>query len=209
VAEDAAVSAVPDAAPRTGLAVFDFDGTLTRRDTLLGFLVRVAGVSRVARALAAEGRGLVLGLRDDARRDPTKAAVLARVLGGRSATEVDAVAREYGQHVVERALRPDMRARLEWHRAQGHELCIVSASLEPYLRVAADRLGVGLLACTELEVDAEGRLTGRLVGGNCRRAAKVDRLRALVDLDAYEVWAYGDSTGDTELLAAADHAVWV
>jgi phosphatidylglycerophosphatase C len=203
------VNALPEASPRTGLAVFDFDGTLTRRDTLLGFLVRVAGVPQVSRALAAEGFGLVMGLRDDTRRDPAKAAVLARVLAGRSVEAVDAVAREYGRQVVEHALRPDTRARLEWHRAQGHELCIVSASLEPYLRVVADRLDVGLLACTELEVDAHGRLTGGLVGGNCRRAAKVDRLRALVDLDAHEVWAYGDSTGDTELLAAADHAVWV
>jgi phosphatidylglycerophosphatase C len=209
VAEDAAVNALADPSPRPGLAVFDFDGTLTRRDTLLGFLVRVGGLPHVARALVAEARGLVAGWRDDARRDLAKAAVLARVLAGLPADEVDAVAREYGLHLVEDELRPDTRALVEWHRAQGHELCIVSASLEPYLRVVADRLGVALLACTELEVDPDGRLTGRLVGGNCRRAVKVDRLRSLVDLDAYEVWAYGDSTGDTELLAAADHPVWV
>lgn len=195
--------------PRPGLAVFDFDGTLTRRDTLLGFLVRVGGMRRVATALAAELRGLVRGLRDDEHRDPAKEAVIARVLAGLDVATVDTVARSYGEHIVEHELRPDTRATLEWHRTRGHALCIVSASLEPYLRVVAERLDVAYLACTELAVGADGRFTGALVGGNCRRAAKVDRLRTLLDVDGHEVWAYGDSKGDTELLAAADHPVWV
>ena len=67
---------------------------------------------------------------------------------------------------------------------------------------------------TELEVDADGRCTGALVGGNCRGPEKVRRLHAWLDAhhggrDAVELWAYGDSPGDRELLAAADRPVWV
>lgn len=194
---------------RPGLAVFDFDGTLTRRDSLPGFLVRACGPLATLRAVAAELPAMLEAIRRDDARDATKAAVLLRALAGADATAVDAVARSYAHHLVERALRDDTRTRLEWHRAQGHVLCIASASLEPYLRVVAERLGVEHLACTRVEVGDDGRLTGRIDGANCRRSEKVARLRALVDVAGYEVWAYGDSKGDTELLAIADHPVWV
>jgi phosphatidylglycerophosphatase C len=62
---------------------------------------------------------------------------------------------------------------------------------------------------TELEVGADGLLTGRLVGANVRGAEKARRLDDwLGDRPAY-VWAYGDSSGDRMLFARADHAVRV
>ncbi len=193
---------------RPALAVFDFDGTLTRRDSLVGFLVHVSG-TRAARAFLAEARPLLRAARHDHARDAAKAAVVARALAGLDVDEVHDVARHYAHRLVENGMRADVRARLEWHRAHGHALCIVSASLEPYLSVAAERLGVQHLACTRLEVGDDRRLTGALVGSNCRRAEKVTRLRMLLDPDGFEMWAYGDSRGDTELLAIADHPVWV
>jgi phosphoserine phosphatase len=63
-----------------------------------------------------------------------------------------------------------------------------------------------------LERDSGGRLTGRLVGENCRGREKELRLRAWLaanGLEDAELWAYGDSAGDAELLAGADHPVWV
>ncbi|MCU1390542.1 MAG: Phosphoserine phosphatase, partial [Ilumatobacteraceae bacterium] len=54
--------------------------------------------------------------------------------------------------------------------------------------------------------------TGRMAGDNCRGPEKVRRLRAwLADhqLTDAELWAYGDSNGDRELLAAAAHALMV
>jgi phosphoserine phosphatase len=45
---------------------------------------------------------------------------------------------------------------------------------------------------TELEVDAAGTCTGRMLGGNCRGAER-RRLRAYLQSDDVEVWAYGDA----------------
>ena len=56
-----------------------------------------------------------------------------------------------------------------------------------------------------------GRYTHLLKGPNCRAAEKQVRLRALLathGMDDAEVWAYGDSRGDREMLEGADHAVW-
>ena len=63
--------------------------------------------------------------------------------------------------------------------------------------------------CTELEVDAGKRLTGRMVGANCRGQAKVDRVAERFGPEVPIAYAYGNSEGDRELLALATEAVWV
>jgi phosphatidylglycerophosphatase C len=98
-----------------------------------------------------------------------------------------------------------MLDRLRHHRDEGHEIVVVSASLDVYLRPLVPRLGVDhVIACT-LEADPRSVLTGELVGGNVRGPEKVRRLDAWLGDDAVELWAYGDSSGDDELLARADH----
>jgi phosphatidylglycerophosphatase C len=107
-----------------------------------------------------------------------------------------------------RLVRPAALARLRWHQSQGHRVVVATASLELLVAPWARTVGVGDVLATRLEV-REGRVTGRLDGGNCRGAAKVERLRALLgDLDAFELYAYGDSRGDRELLAAARHPAY-
>jgi phosphatidylglycerophosphatase C len=87
----------------------------------------------------------------------------------------------------------------------GHEVVVVSASLQLYLGPLGHRLGVDAVLATELAVGADGRLTGALAGANVRGAEKVRRLRNWLGGSPCELWAYGDSSGDNELLAAADH----
>jgi phosphatidylglycerophosphatase C len=195
------------ASGKPGLALFDFDGTLTQRDTVLPFLLSVCGGQALPRLSVAAARGFAGD--GDARRDAAKAAIIMSALAGRSSAEVNAAGRAYARVVLQRALRPAGRARLEWHRAHGHRLVIVSASLEPYLAVVAELLGVELCLCTRLEVSDDVRLTGSMAGANCRGAEKARRVRAVVEPNEYEVWAYGDSAGDEALLALANHPVWV
>jgi phosphatidylglycerophosphatase C len=105
---------------------------------------------------------------------------------------------------VERGLAVTTRERLRWHAEQGHEVVLVSASLDVYLAEVTRRLGANALLCTTLEVD-DGKVTGRLIGGNCRGPEKAKRLRTHLGDAPASIWAYGDSSGDRELLAMADH----
>jgi HAD superfamily hydrolase (TIGR01490 family) len=191
------------------VAAFDFDGTLTRRDTLLPFLVDVAGPAVVAQALARDAPQLAAMAFGRFDRDVAKAKLIARVLAGKAYGDVVSRGRDYATRVVDGGLRSATVARLRWHTEQGHEVVIVSASLDAYLHEIAQRLGVATVLCTTLEVDAGGTLTGRLTGGNCRGPEKATRLRAHLGDEPVTLWAYGDSTGDAELLAMADHPVRV
>jgi phosphatidylglycerophosphatase C len=191
------------------LAVFDFDGTLTRRDTLGPFLREVAGTAAFAGALAADAPRLALAGMGMSSRDAAKERMFRRLLRGRLHADLATRGNVYGAQVAASGLRPEMVARLRWHADAGHEVAIVSASLDLYIDRTAELLGVGTVLCTRLEVDDDGRVTGALVGGNCRGPAKIRRIREHFGPSCYELWAYGDSAGDAEMLAAADHPVRV
>jgi phosphatidylglycerophosphatase C len=197
----AADGASPDI---TGVAAFDFDRTLIDGDSFVPFLVSVVGRRALATALVRSAPALTLG----AKRDLMKAAVIARLLKGYPYGELVAHGDAFADQLSAR-VRPSMAARLAWHRERGHRLALVSASLDVYLRPLGDRLGFDGILATSLEVGEDGRLTGRLKGANVRRAEKAARLRYWLERElhgaGYELWAYGDSVGDRELLAMADH----
>lgn len=187
-----------------GLAAFDFDGTLTTRDTFVSFLVRVAG----RRTLGLAGARAAGSLRTTkGARDSVKLTLCRSILAGRHRDELTRLGEIHAADVLARHLRPDAVARLRWHHDQGHRVVIVSASLDTYLSPVARELGVEHLLCTTVEYDAEGRATGGLVDGNCRGVEKERRLRAWMEASGCDgpIWAYGDSAGDAELLAMADH----
>ena len=182
------------------VAVFDFDGTLTRRDTLVPFLRRTSGTPRTSVALLTASLLLV---RD---RDAAKQAVLHRLLAGQEAERVLAAADTFADVVIDRGLRASVLERVSWHGSQGHELVILTASPELYVRPVGERLGFDVVLGTRLEIGVDGRLTGRLLGRNCRGPEKVERLRTWLGHRAEViVHAYGDSSGDRDLLAFADH----
>jgi phosphatidylglycerophosphatase C len=169
----------------------------------------VVGRARLARALVAISPRLARAALDDARRDDAKVALVRHTLTGYDAARVAEVAAGFARDVLARHLRPDVVERVAWHRGQGHEVVIVSASLRNYLDPIAAELGVSAVLATELAVGEDGRLTGELAGPNVRGAEKVRRLDDwLGDRPAF-VWAYGDSSGDRELLARADQGVTV
>ena len=195
----------------TVVAAFDFDGTLTRHDSVLPFLGRfVRRPAVVVRALGELPRVLVALARRD--RDRLRASATRAVLTGVPHGDVEAAGRKFAAEIVAGRLRNDTTERLRWHVAQGHRVVFVSASYDCYLHHVAAALGAESVLSTRLEV-RDGRCTGALIGANCRAVEKVARLDTWLTeqglrRDEIELWAYGDSAGDRELLAYADHAFW-
>lgn len=194
---------------RPVVAAFDVDGTLTTAECVRPFLRRAVGW-RLAVALARQPLALLQAL---ARRDRDRLKELAcTAFAGKDAAALDRLGAEFARTFVLPRLREDTSARLRRHRELGHTVLLASASLETYLAPLGAELGLDGVVCTRLERDASGRLTGRLVGANCRGPEKARRVRewlAEAGLEDAELWAYGDSAGDDELLAAADHPVRV
>jgi phosphatidylglycerophosphatase C len=204
------------------VAAFDFDGTLTRGGSVWPFLVAMVGARRVVRV------GLALSLRLAAAAllgghwaDDAKEALFRGTLGGLPADDLEKRAAAFGRAHFRRRARADVRRRLEWHRARGHRLVIVSASPDLYLIPVGADLEVDAVMATRLAVGPDGRLTGDYDGRNCRGPEKFARLSRWIEEEAKDpaltstgdgaittfLWAYGNSEGDKQLLAGADVGV--
>ncbi|MEI7618424.1 MAG: HAD-IB family hydrolase [Actinomycetota bacterium] len=195
----------------TTVAAFDVDGTLTTRDCVVPFLELLVGRARLAAGIIGRPMATTAALvaRD---RDRFKAIAVRAAYADRDVESVSALGASFAERVHANFLRVDTPKRLEWHRLQGHRVVLVSASLGSYLHPLGAMLGVDAVLCTEVVVDEGGRYTGELVGANCRGPEKMRRLGAWLtqmSIENVDLWAYGDSKGDRELLAAAHHSFLV
>lgn len=190
------------------VALFDFDGTITHRDSLLPFLWQLFGPLKLA-AYAIIMSPLLLGyLLRIIPNGIAKERLLGRMLGGMEMTQLRAEAQRFATESLPRFVRCESAERIVWHQAQGHRVIIVSASLELYLKPWAEALGVVDVLATRLK-EEEGQAASGFAGVNCFGEAKAQRIKEyLGDMTAMEVYAYGDSRGDTQMLAMADHAYY-
>jgi len=202
----------PDGGARDGrpVAAFDFDGTITSIDTFRLFLTRIRSRRALAGTFLRHAPQVALALQGGPARDAAKALICLDVLGGLTHEDAEAAATATAQ-VVERSLiRPDARARIRWHLAEGHRIIVVSASFDAYVRRVAATLGIEEVIATKWEVDSRtGVLSGRLDGPNVRGDAKVDLLADHLNGPCDLAYAYGNSGGDTAMLAHARHPVRV
>jgi HAD superfamily hydrolase (TIGR01490 family) len=190
--------------------VFDFDGTITRHDSMVPFLAASVPARRLWPAIARLSPRILAYAISVEPNWRLKEAVLTAVLGEMTVDYYEHLAVGFAAGGLPRLVRPAALSRLRWHQAMGHRIVIATASLEAYVRPWAVQQGVAVadVLGTRLEVKA-GRLTGRIEGRNCYGAEKVARLEVLVaDLHSSNIYAYGDSRGDRELLALARHAAY-
>jgi phosphatidylglycerophosphatase C len=184
------------------IVAFDFDGTITVRDSFRAFLRWRAGPLGYAAGLVRLAPAALAYLaRPD--RGALKAAMVGVFLKGVARGTLEAEAEAFAEHAAPRLFRPDALAAWERHRAEGALLVIVTASPDLLVAPFAARLGADRLLGTRLVFDAEGRVEGALHGLNCRGAEKVVRLEAAFGPGLRLAAAYGDSAGDREMVAIA------
>ncbi|NWB84065.1 HAD family hydrolase [Pseudomonas gingeri] len=194
------------AAPQAVTCVaFDFDGTITTTDSLRDFVRYQVGNRRflIAGLLVLPWlAGMYTGL---CKRAEAKARFLAFTLRGRSQVELEEAAARYVAERLPTLIRPEMLERIEAHKRLGHRLVLVSASPTLYLEHWAPAVGFDAVLATQLEF-RNGRFTGRLASPNCWGPEKVRQLQHwLGDARGRVLFAYGDSRGDQEMLAFAEH----
>ncbi len=183
------------------IAAFDFDGTLTVRDSFHAFLRWRSGpwgcalnLLRLVPALAG-----YVGRRD---RERLKSAAVRVFLKGVSRGELERQAERFAAGAAAGLLRPDALRAWAMHGERGDLRVIVTASPEEIVRPFAQRLRADALIASRLEWTGD-RVGFGLDGRNCRGPEKVARLRQRFGQDVRPVDAYGDTSGDEEMLALA------
>lgn len=185
-----------------GTAVFDFDRTLVRQETMAMFLRLIAG--RTAYASACCVAGAKASVAPPARRmDVFRAELLRRTLTGRTLAQA-------------RDAAEGLYPRLGWitrivgefsrHRDAGRKVLVATGSLSVYMPALLARKGVapdGLLA-TEMAVDGD-TLTGEMASPSCTWSEKARRVKEWLAETEGLVWGYGNLPHDGPMLALTDH----
>lgn len=184
------------------LALFDFDGTLTFRDSLLDFLFYAVGLHRMVAGAAYLSPALLAYCFRILDHSDAKQKVLQYFFSGWETEKMQRLSHNYSLGRLPKIIRSAGLKRMHWHMKQGHEVLIVSATPEIWIRAWAEEQSVGLMG-TLLE-EAEGRITGKYQGVNCNGVEKVRRIREKHNLQGFDkIYAYGNSSGDRPMLALA------
>lgn len=187
------------------VAAFDFDGTLTYRDTLLPFLLYSCGKAETLLAISSiipQCVGFVTGWRT---RQQVKEKLLTHTFKGQPLDKIQALGEIFAKERINSLLKPEAMERLRWHQQQNHRCVLISASLDVYLAPWTKLMDIDDLICTSLETDSHHNITGKIKGNNCWGPEKLLRLQNLLgDRESYSLYVYGDSRGDKEILDFAD-----
>jgi len=195
---------LPDKETPKKVVAFDFDGTLTDRDSFVAFLDFAKGKAGMARAFLTQPSLLThyLATKD---RGALKSRLLYKLLGPIPQAELEILIRAFTTTVGTSLFRADAIDAWDRHNQPDRIRVIVTASPQLLVAPFGQMIGTDRVIGTKLGFDAQGRLTPNLDGRNCRGEEKMCRLREVYG-DALELEAaYGDTAGDREMLAAAKH----
>lgn len=184
------------------LALFDFDGTITDRETMPNFM----------RAAVRPHRKffgglfllpLILGYKAKLVSGTVIRAAICYVGFWRIPThELEIEGRQFARNFLPTTLRPEAMARIAWHKSRGDVVVVVSGGLDLYLCHWCEEHRVELL-CSVLE-RRKGMFTGRYRGLQCVRNEKARLVQEHFPLGKFSrVFAYGDTPEDRELLSIA------
>lgn len=184
------------------IAFFDFDGTITTKDTLLEFVKFAKGDVSFATGFLLTSPWMVAYKVKLTSNHKAKEAFLSYFFRNMPLTEFDKYCVDFAAEAIPQLIRPKALDELKKLKDLDADIVIVSASPENWIKPWADPLGIKLLS-TRLATKND-RLTGRIEGRNCHGQEKVRRIKEAYNLEHYdEVLAYGDTSGDKPMLAQA------
>jgi phosphatidylglycerophosphatase C len=189
------------------IAFFDFDGTITTKDTLLELIKYQAGVTNFYLGVLVNAPFLFAYKLKIIPRQLAKEKILAYFFRGKSLALFQSICDLFTVKVLPSLIRPKAIAEIKKLLEMNFEVVVVSASAENWIKKWCDEVEIKLIA-TQLE-SRDNLLTGNLKGNNCHGEEKVIRIRSAYNLSQYqEIYCYGDSNGDKAMLTLATRAFY-
>ncbi len=185
------------------LALFDFDGTITTKDSLTDFIQYAVGKSAYYLGLLSLSPMLTAYKLKFVPNYIAKEKLIAQFFKGWDSIQFQKIADKYSLEQIDKIIRAKAMEKMTWHQEQGHKVVIVSASMECWLKKWCQKYNIDLIA-TRLEIQ-NGKLTGKFATKNCYGIEKVNRIKEQYNPSEYSlIYAYGDSPSDKDMLSIAD-----
>lgn len=184
------------------LALFDFDGTITTKDTFVEFIKYYKGSLKFWLGFAILSP-LIIGFKLKIIPNwKAKELVLIYFFRGTNIQKFKEVCSSFTKELLPHIIRPQALVEIKRHQQESTPIHIVSASPELWIQEWTEELNIHLIG-TKLEV-INDCLTGKISGKNCYGPEKANRIKKAIQIDDFDyIEAYGDSYGDTEMLNLA------
>lgn len=195
---------------RQKIAFFDFDGTITTKDTLLEFIKHSKGTARFYLGFILTSPWLIAYKIKLISNQTAKEKVLRFFFKHTPLDRFERQCESFSRDILPTLIRPKALKEIAKLKEAGASVVIVSASPENWIRAWTKIIDASLLA-TRLETapappnpgtsNAPPRLTGKIVEKNCHGEEKVRRIKEAYILEDYhEIYTYGDTGGDRPML---------
>lgn len=192
---------------KSSIAFFDFDGTITYKDTLFEIIKYQKGKRALYVGLIKLSPWLIAMKLHIISNAATKEKVLTFFFKDTPLQNFQRKCDEFIATKLPRLIRPDALKEINKHKQNNATVVIVTASAENWIAGWCRQNHIKCIA-TKLQI-RDGKITGRIDGKNCNGIEKVNRIKALFQLDAYEtILAYGDTKGDKPMLSLAAFAYY-
>jgi len=189
---------------KPSIAFFDFDGTITTKDTLFEIIRFHKGSAALNIGMALLSPALVAFKMKLISTQRMKEMVFRFFFGG---TQVDTFRDKCAAFCAEKLpelVKQNALQAIRQHLLQGHQVAVVTASAEEWVEPWCSSLGIVCIG-TRLEV-RNALITGKIQGLNCNGPEKVERIKQTFDLNGYDdIYAYGDTNGDKPMLGMAKY----
>ncbi len=182
------------------IAFFDFDGTISNKDSLLEFIKYCKGRPAFYFGFLLHLPVLVAFKLKLLSNHRTKEVMLRYFFGDMPVEDFERHCLDFSRDEIPAMIRPKAWKEIRKLQEAGAEIVIVSASPQDWLNHWCKRAGVACIA-TRLVVD-ERRISGKIEGLNCHGREKVRRIREAYDLGGFsQIYCYGDTPGDKHMLS--------
>lgn len=186
------------------IAFFDFDGTITSKDSLLEFIKYSKGDFAFYAGFALHAPVLVAYKLQIISNQRAKEIMLRFFFGKMKVEEFEELCRNFSADVMPMLIREKALKEISKLQDSGADVVVVSASPENWLVQWCNSIGVKCIATRMLFND--NRVTGKIDGQNCHGKEKVRRIKELYDLDSYsKIYCYGDTPGDRYMLSLGNY----
>ena len=185
------------------IAFFDFDGTITKKDTLLEFIKFNQGALRLYFGFLLHSPWLVAYKLKIISNQAAKEKILEFFFGKMNFDLFQERCNQFAVDIVPGLVRPKALEEIKKLQNSGMSVVIVTSSPENWISNWAEMVQAKLID-TRLEIK-DGLVTGKIMGKNCHGKEKVKRIQEEYDLSQYdEIYAYGDTAGDKPMLSLAN-----
>ena len=190
------------------LIIFDFDGTITTKDTMLdlvrwhfGWVKMGLGMLKILPKIILYKIGLISNHK-------AKEDFLTHFFAGMEYDKFAELCKNYSLTVIDRIIKKEAAEKIKYYQSLNYQMIIITASVLEWVRPWAAKVGFDKVLASKIEVK-NGKITGKIIGKNCYGIEKVNRfILEYQSFENYNTICFGDSKGDLEILKSSNKSYY-